>query len=68
MVFEVYGKEGDEIRLYIWVVDVYSFGMICFEIFMGEEFFCKIKGCILIEMVCVGYWFEILLNCLEDLL
>lgn len=68
MVPEVHGKEGDEIRLYIWAVDVYSFGMTCFEILTGEEPFRKIKGRTLTEMVCAGHRPEIPPNCPEDLL
>lgn len=56
-------------KLYIWFVDVYSFGMICYEVVIGEvlfgrSLFLRWFG----EVVCSkGLWFIILGNCLDEL-
>lgn len=33
---ELYRWPGDEVKLYTWSVDVYSFGMTCYEVVTGE--------------------------------
>jgi hypothetical protein len=64
---EVYGKIGDEVKLYTWSVDVYSFGMTCYEVVTGKVPFGTIRGCALRELVCDGHRPTIPSNCPHDL-